>query len=221
MEDAFDTVRCEWWRVTARDKRSGVVALSLKRPGSGTELRTIPVTLPDGRTDVFYPYLAVEDQNVRYPRDFQHPDGQVYRHVLDLRPGDGIRVEPARVATAFLDSAGRRFEPLGLRPLAAWTRMRDVWRLIERTAPSVTALHGAWAELVARREAWLGPDGVWMPGGQAAWRDLVRAILADRLDVRGAALDTLVEAADDGALAWTLDWHLSALKEGISEVSHA
>jgi hypothetical protein len=220
MEDAFNNAPCETWRVTARDERSGVVALSLTRPGGGTELRTIPVTLPDDRTDVFYPYLAVEDHNVRFSRDFQHPDSQVYRHALDLRPGDGIRLEPARVATVFLDSTGRRFEPIGVHPLAEWTRMRDVWRLIERTAPSLTALHGVWADLVVRRESWQAADGGWMPGGQEAWRDLARAILADRLAVGGAALDALAEAADDGTLAWALDWHLSVLKKRVVEVTH-
>jgi len=219
VEAQLDTTQ-ETWRVTGNDVRSGVVALSLKRDGCSTELRTIPVTLPNGRTDVFYPYLAVEDHNVRFSRDFQHPDGQVYRHALDLQLGDGIRVEPARVATVFLDTTGRRFEPITARPLADWTRMREVWRLVERTAPSLTALHGAWAELVARREAWQSPAGGFLPHGKEAWRDLVRAVLTKRLDVDGAALDTLVEAADDGTLAWALEWHMSVLKEDIGEVTH-
>jgi CRISPR-associated Csx11 family protein len=222
VEDELNETTCETWRVTDRDARSGVVALMLKRPDyGGSELRTIPITLPDGRTDVFYPYLAVQDRAVRFPRDFQHPDGQVYRHALDLRLGDGISVEPARVATVFLDSTGRRFEAIGVRPLAEWPRMRDVWRLIERTAPSLTALRGAWADLVARRESWQSAEDGWTPGGREAWRDLARAILADRLGVGGAALDAVAEAADDGTLAWALDWHLSVLKEQIGEVTHA
>ncbi len=221
VEDTLDHAPCEWWRVTACDARSGVVALGLKRPDGSAELRTIPVTLPDGRTDVFYPYLAVEDRTVRFPRDFQHPAGQVYRHALDLRPGDGIRVEPARVATLFLDSTGRRFEPICAHPLAEWPRMREIWRIVERTAPSLSALHGAWAELVARQESWQSADGGWMPGGRQAWRDLARAILFDRLAVGDAALDALVEAADDGILAWALEWHLTALKEQIGEVTYA
>ncbi len=222
VEDALDKSSGETWRVTARDVRSGVVALTLKRPDDGTELRTIPVTLPDGRTDVFYSYLAVDDRAVRFPCDFQHPHGQVYRHALDLRPGDGIRVEPARVATVFLDSTGSRFEPVTVRPLADWSRMRDIWRLIERMAPSLTALHGAWAELVERRESWQRPVGDdWFPGGREARRDLARAVLADRLEVRGAALDALADAADDDTLDWALDWHLSVLKEGTGEVTHA
>lgn len=222
LDKASDEAPCELWRITARDVRSGVVALGLKRPDGGTEPRTMPVTLPDGRTDVFYPHLAVEDRTVRLPRDFQHPDGPVYRHALDLRLGDGIRVEPARVATVFLDSTGRRFELMCVHPLAEWVRMRDVWRLIERTAPSLTALHGARAELMARRESWRSPAGDdWIPGGREAWRDLARAILADRLDAAGAALDALAEAADDGTLAWALDWHLTVLKESIGEVAYA
>ena len=221
VEDTLRHAPCEWWRVTARDVRSGVATLALKRSCGGTELHTMLVTLPDGRTDVFYPYLAVEDYTVRFPRDFQHPDGQVYRHAQDLRPGDGVRMEPAHVATVFLDSTGRRFEPIGMHPLAEWSRMRDVWRLIERTAPSLTALYGARAELVARRECWQSADGRWIPGGREAWHDLARAILADHLAVGGAALKALGEAADDGTLAWTLDWHLSVLKERVGEVTHA
>src|SRR5690606_18254684 len=51
-------------RVTGRDHLNGVVALHLKRPESsgGEELRTVPVQVPDGRTDVFYPYFAVGDR---------------------------------------------------------------------------------------------------------------------------------------------------------------
>lgn len=218
VEHALFDAKRETWRVTARDVRSGAVALSLKRPDGGTELRTMPVTLPDGRADVFYPYLAVGDRTIRFLRDFQHPDGQVYRHALDLKPGAGIRVEPARMATVFLDSTGRRFEPICVRPLVEWPRMREIWRIVERTAPSLSALHGAWAELVARQESWQAAADGWMPGGRQAWRDLARAILADRLAVRGAALDALAEAADDGTLGWALDWHLSVLKE--REVTH-
>ncbi|GIV83484.1 MAG: hypothetical protein KatS3mg052_0491 [Candidatus Roseilinea sp.] len=64
-----------------------MVALRLRRRDGRETLRVVPVTLPDGREDVFYPYVAVEDQQVRFPRDFQHPNGQVYRHVADLRSG--------------------------------------------------------------------------------------------------------------------------------------
>lgn len=222
IEHALLDASQETWRVGARDERSGVVALTLKRSESerSTELRTVPTALPDGRTDVFYPYLAVEDSNVHCPRDFQHPDGQVYRHALDLRLGDGVRVQPVRVATVFLDTTEQRFEPIATRPLTEWTRMRDVWRLVERMASNLSTLRGAWNELNARRASWQEADGRWMPGGREAWRDLARAVLADHLAVRGAALDALVEAADDETLAWALDWYMSVLKERISEVTH-
>lgn len=220
LEQALQDARAETWRLTMCNARADVVALTFKRADGGTELRTVPVTLPDGRTDVFYPYLAVEEDKTRFSLDFQHPDGQVYRHALNLRPGDGVRVHPAGVATVFLDTTGRRFEHVAPCPLAQWTRMREVWRLVERTAPSLTALRGAWAELVQRRESWQGPDGSWMPGGRATWSDLARAVLADRLAVRGAVLDALVEAANEGTLAWALEWHLSVLKKGIHEVTH-
>lgn len=207
----------ETWRVCARDARAGLVALSLARDDGGTELRTIPAALPDGRTDVFYPYVAVEDRTVRNPLDFEHPGDQVYRHVLDLRPGDGIRVRPARVATLFLDTTGRRFEKLDVHPLAAWRRMRESWGLVQRVAPSLSALRGAWSELVERKASWCGADGDWLPGARVVWTDLVRAALADRLSVSGAALDALVDAAVDGTLGWAIEWHLSVLKEGLED----
>lgn len=220
MEDVLARPEGKTWRVVARDARLGVVALTLRRDDGSVELHTVPTALPDGRTDDFYPYLAVEDYNARFPRDFQHPEGQVYRHALDLRPGDGVRVQPARVATVFLDTTGLRFEPMATYPLAEWTRMRDVWRLVERTASNLSALRGAWSELNARWKSWREADGHWMSGGKEAWRDLARTVLADRLAVRGTALDALVEAADDETLAWALDWHMSVLKERISEVTH-
>lgn len=222
LEDELEKGATETWRVLARDAREGVVALHLRRPAvsDGDEIRSVPVILPDGRTDVFYPYFAVEDRATRHPRDFQHPDGQVYRHALDLRPGDGVRVVPARVSTVFLESTAQRFDEVRTRPLAEWRRMRDLWRLISDVSPSLTALRGAWAELVERKEAWKTPDGRWLDGGQRAWADLVRAVLSDRLHVEGAALDTLAEAAEDGVLALALEWHLTALKERIPEVAN-
>ncbi len=114
----------ETWRVTERDARDGIVAFRLVRRDGGSELRSMPVTLPDGRRDVFYPYCRVEDGAVRTALDFQHPDGQTFRHALDLRPGDGIVVAPSRIAGVFLDSSARRFDEVQVRPLAEWTRMR-------------------------------------------------------------------------------------------------
>jgi CRISPR-associated Csx11 family protein len=222
IEDELERSEAETWRVVERDHREGLVALHLQRPDAhhGSELRTVPIRLPDGRTDVFYPYVAVEDKAPRFPLDFQHPDGQVYRHVLDLQTGDGVRVIPSRISTVFLESTAQRFDPIQTWALAEWSRMRGIWRLLRRLSPSDTALHGAWVELVQRRESWRTPDGEWCAGGQQAWVDLVRVVLHDRLQVGGGALDALVEAAEHGALEWALEWHLSALKEKITEVTN-
>lgn len=223
VEDELERSEPETWRIADRDVRDGMVALHLRHPdpSHSGEIRTVPVTVADGRADVFYPYFAVEDATPRFPLDFQHPDGQVYRHAKDVRTGDGVRVVPAPVSTVFLESTAQRFDEVRTHPLAAWRRMRDLWRLISQASPSITALRGAWAELVERKAAWQTPDGEWFGGGRHAWAELVRAVLGSRLRVGGSALDTLVEATEDGVFAWALEWHLSALKERIPEVAHA
>jgi hypothetical protein len=221
VEGELEKAGPEQWRVAECGARDGVVALHVRRPDSGGELRTLSVAVADGRTDVFYPYFAVEDSAPRFPFDFQHPDGQVYRHALDLHAGDGICVHPARVGTVFLEGTAQRFSEIPARPLAEWGRMRDVWHLISRATPSLTALRGAWAELSERQDSWRTPEGEWLGDGRRVWADLVRSVLQDRLHLGEAALDTLVEAAEDGNLGWALDWHLSALKERIQEVAHA
>ncbi|NPU98313.1 MAG: CRISPR-associated protein Csx11 [Candidatus Omnitrophica bacterium] len=218
IEDDLDRInKSETWRVAGCETREGVTALSIKSLDHRQELhQTIPIRLPDGLDDVFYPYLAVEDTQVRFPLDFQHPDGRVFRHAKDLRTGDGVLVYPSLIATIFMDSTAMRFEPLIPMQLEDWVRMRELWRMLEEQAPSTTALHGAWSELIERREAWQGPDGTWLAGGKAAWLDLARAVFHERLNVRGACLETLVAAAGDGLLEWNLDWHMSVLKKQVS-----
>jgi len=218
IEDDLDRIKKpETWRVAGCETREGVTALSIKSLDHPHELlKTIPIRLPDGRDDVFYPYLAVEDKQVRFPLDFQHPNGQVLRHAKDLRSGDGVLVYPSLIATVFMDSTARRFEPLSRRQLTEWLRMRDLWRLMDRHAQSQTALRGAWSELVDRRGAWQGPDGKWFEGGKIAWLDLARAVFHERLGVRGACLETLVQAAGDELLDWSLEWHMSVLKKQVS-----
>jgi len=207
----------ETWRVAGCETRDGVTALSLRSlDGQSEVLQTMPIRFPDGREDVFYPYLAVEDKQARFPHDFQHPGGQIYRHAKDLRTGDGIRVYPSLIATVFMDSTASRFEPLSRRQLMQWQRMRDLWRLIDRSVPSQTALRGAWSELVERREAWQGSEGTWLEDGEEAWLDLVRAVFHERLGVRSARLETLVQAARDGLLEWSLEWHMGVLKKQVS-----
>lgn len=219
IEDDLDRIKkSETWRVTGCETREGVAALSLKSLDHRHELlQTIPTRLPDGRDDVFYPYLAVEDTQVRFPLDFQHPTkSQVFRHAKDLRSGDGVFVYPSLIATIFMDGTARRFEPLSRRQLTEWLRMRDLWRLMDRYAASQTALRGAWSELVDRRGAWQRPDGTWFEGGKTAWLDLARAVFHERLGVRGACLETLVQAAGDELLDWSLEWHMSVLKKQVS-----
>lgn len=207
----------ETWRVAGCATREGVTALSIKSLDHPYELlKTIPIGLPDGRSDVFYPYLAVEDKQVRFPLDFQHPSGQVFRHAKDLRSGDGVFVFPSLITTLFMDTAARRYEPVECRHLAEWTKMRDLWKLVDRYVPSQTALHGAWAELVARRERWKGTDGEWLEGGEESWLGLVRAVFHERLHACGACLEALVQAAGDGLLEWSLEWHMNMLKKHVS-----
>lgn len=208
----------ETWRVEQSETREGVVAVDFVRSDGQRELRTIPIELPDGREDVFYPYIRVQDQKVRYPYDFQHPEGQVYRHVRDLRTGDGVFVEESRIACVFLDTTARRFEPANVRPLAEFQRMRRVWELLARSAPSTTALRGACTELEERQRSWRGPDGNWLEGAQEEWIALAQAILRDRLQVNGAVLQILVAATRDGVFGWALEWHLHWLKQHLEEV---
>ena len=215
--DLEGTNEPETWRVAGCETREGVAALRLESLDHPQELlQTVPITLPDGRDDVFYPYLAVEDKSPRFPRDFRHPNGQVFRHASDLQSGDGISVHPSRIAVLFMDDATKRFQSPLCRPLMEWLRMRELWQLVDRYAPSQTALRGAWSEIVERREAWQGADGAWLDGGEAAWLDLARAVFHERLGVRGACLEELVEAAGDGLLDWSLEWHISVLKKQVS-----
>lgn len=204
----------ETWCVQEVERRAGVVAFRLRQPDGREALRVVPVSLSDGREDVFYPYMAVEDQQVRYPRDFQHPNGQVYRHGADLRPGDGIRVSPARVKTLFMDSTAARFDTTPPRYLEAWTYMRDMWALLQRVAPSQTALQRLRSELARLELDWQSPQGQ-RTASDDLWRNTLRALLVYHLETKGAALEALTEAAMRGVLQWALDWHMSVLKESV------
>jgi hypothetical protein len=203
----------ESWRVVEARSQEGVTALSLARPDDQRDLVVIPVRLPDGRADVFYPFVRTTGK-VRDPRDFATPDGAVYRHVADLRPGDGIEVAPSRLALVFMDSTAVRFESVRVRYLSDWKRLRDAWDLLGREAPSTSAVRAAWTMLETTKEAWSGP-GTDPDAAQETWSKLVRPVLAERLGVRGPALDALADAAGSGVLAQTLDWHLRALKESL------
>ncbi|MEJ5376505.1 MAG: CRISPR-associated protein Csx11 [bacterium] len=212
LEDALDRDGGETWRVLECRTREGITALSLKRKDGATEAILVPVSLPDGREDVFYSYVRLEDRALRFPRDFQHPNGQVYRHMADLRPGDGIRVEASRIAGVFLDTTSRRFETPRVWPLADFERMQATWDLLVRNSPSLTALRGAWSQIEEKARNWCDNTGSWSAGSKEEWLRLARAILSDRLELQGAALEALVDAAGTGILAWVLEWHLTWLK---------
>ncbi len=210
-EDALEGKE-ESWQVQEVDRQAGVVALHLRRRDGRETLRVVPVTLPDGREDVFYPYVAVEGQQVRFPRDFQHPDGQVYRHVADLRPGDGIKVFPARVKTLFIDSTAARFDATLPQYLEEWTRMREVWTLLQRIAPTQTALQRLRSELAQLEKEWQSPEGN-LEASPDLWRDTLRSLLVHHFDVRDAALEVLTEGVLQGTVQWALDWHTTILKK--------
>ncbi len=213
--------KVEKWKVEDNTVQNGDATLRLSPSDderARSETKTIPITLPDGREDVFYPYFAVQGDDVRSSLDFKHPEGQVYRHAKDLKPGDVINVHPARVATVYLDDTAARFDIDPPKYLADWSRMRELWEQVKRIAPSQTALKGAWGELTAKREEWKDPeDGDWADGGKDAWLEYAKAVFANRLDAEGADLDTLTSAAGDGLLKFCLDWNLRVLKQKISE----
>jgi CRISPR-associated Csx11 family protein len=217
IEDDLNRItQPETRRVTTCTTREGVTALISKSLHDHHEmLQAMPIHFPDRREDVFYPYFAVEDKQLRFPLDFKHPSGRIYRHAKELQVGDGILVYPSLIATIFLDDTAKRFEPLEAKPLTQWRRMRELWSRIDRAVPSRTALRGAWSQLTARREAWKGPDGAWMEGGKQAWLDLARAVFHTHLGLRGACLETLVQAAGDGLLDWSLEWHITVLKKQV------
>lgn len=214
VEEKLASATEEKWRVVGHDAKEGFVAMILAGPDAKQETHCIPVIFPNGREDVFYPYLAVEDKETRFPRDFKHPENrQTYRHVVDIRYGDSVSIHPSRINTVFMDDACCRFDELKQYGLMEWQRMRDLWKQIDRAAPSQTALRGAWSELVERQEGWKRPDGTWFEGGKEAWLDFTRAVFHERL---GACLETLVQAAGVGLLDWCLEWHITVLKKQVS-----
>ncbi|MBE3549857.1 MAG: CRISPR-associated protein Csx11 [Brockia lithotrophica] len=204
----------ETWMVVETRRMAGVVALRLRRNDGREILRVVPVALPDGREDVFYPYVAVKDSQVRFPRDFQHPYGQVYRHVADLRPRDGFQVVPARVKTLFMESTAARFDTTPPRYLEDWVQMRQIWALLQRVAPSQTALQRLRSELARLEEEWKAPSKE-LAASPDLWRETLRTVLAHHLEVQGISLEALTDAAVQGILRWALDWHIAILKENI------
>lgn len=221
LEDDLSRADEKPWRVVESRVRDGVAALLVARPDGARELVTVPATLPDGRADDHYPYLAVTSPDRRCPRDFVTPpaenrEREVYRHVADLAPGDGVRVAPSRFGMLFMGSTAQRFEPLSVHYLSEWRRLRQTWGLLCRTAPSVTALRGAWSTLADARERWQQGNGS-SSDISPSWESLARSVLANDLGAKPPELDTLVEAAVSGVLERTLEWHLRILKLDLEE----
>lgn|GEM_PF-286886 len=180
------------------------------KENTGTEAWVIPITLPDGRPDDFYPYMAVKDGSLRCPRDFQHPNGQLYRHAADLAPGDRVIVHPGNVSLTFMDTpAPQRERPLKCYP-QQWRQMRQTWLTIMRAAPSLNQLRWLQQELNRLYASWKVQKD---DEARKVWLELARSLLQSTLKVRGETLNELVEAARTGVLLRTIDWHLSILKE--------
>lgn len=210
LEAEMEESEPENWRVCSAKSQDSMMTIAFKREDGEQELWTVPIRFPDGRKDVFYPYVAVKDRQIRFPLDFQHPEGQVYRHMEDLRPGDDVHICPARIATVFMDTTARRFEKPQVRYLTDWQRMRQVWRILAERTPSVTQLQQVRQELSRLAENW---DIKRNPEAKEIWLQLARAVLHDALNVKGALLEELLDAARTGILLWAIDWHLSIIKE--------
>lgn len=212
VEDDLDQGN-ETWRVAEARRRDGVACVRWVRADGESELTCTPTRLPDGRDDAHYPYLSVEDTVPRAPRDFQHPDGRVYRHVSDLRAGDGVRVRPSRLACVFLDSTARRFMPSEVCYLSEAHQRVAVWDLVRDVAPSMSALRAALSAVEDARDRWLSESST--RDERETWLGFVRAVLHDQLGARGAALDSLVDAARTGVLLRALRWQLQVLKQNL------
>jgi len=210
----------EVWHIKQSETRDGEVSLEMTTPDSQSFVKNIPVTLPDGRSDVFYPYFAVVDRQIRSKYDFQHPNGQTYRSVKELQDGDRVYVHPSYITTVFLDNAARRFEPIIIKRIEEWQDMLEIWKLIDKVVPSRTALRGAWEELDEKRCSWQETDGRWLEKGEEAWLDLARTVFHVRLKIGGPPLETLVKAAGSGLLEWSLVWHMNILKKGLSSLKN-
>jgi CRISPR-associated Csx11 family protein len=216
LEDELDShSKEEKWQVEKAQLENANAILFLRQAGTGQTLQcTIPLTLPDGRLDVFYPYFAVEDTEVRHVLDFRHPNGQVYRHVSDLKPHDIVSLTPPRIATLFMDTAAKRFEIPQPRLFTDWSAMRCLWSTVASAAESMASLRFVWDELKRSRESWIASRT--NEEGLHVWQAFSRTVISKHLGLSGADLEQVVEAARSGLFEWCLDWHISVLGEGIS-----
>lgn len=214
VEGILDCDSETWW-IDKVEECAGVVTLHL-RQGEREMFRNLPVVLPDGRFDVFYPYVEVEDRALRASLDFRHPaDGRIFRHVSKLCPGDTIQLVPAGVLTLFMDTTAARFAvPEKPRLLDEWEAMRAVWEHLRRVAPSQTALQDLYTDIQRMERDWRGPDGEPM-ASEDLRRETYRALLAHHLEAQEASLEYLTQAAMRDWLTWAIEWHLFTLKESL------
>ncbi|AKB36820.1 CRISPR-associated protein Csx11 [Methanosarcina siciliae C2J] len=217
LEHELEKRKQELWQVIDRDLRDGIVSLLIRSSNGEESLRTIPVKLPDGRLDVFYTYFAVEDSEIRFPKDFQSPEGIIYRHVLDLRPKDLIYITPAVVGTVFMESAANRFDNIPIYNLDDWQKIIDLWHLLKRVSPSQTALLSVWARIREHRKSWQSPDGALADDAKETWLFFVRSIFSDRFNIEPESLEYLVRVVDKGLFDLCMDWHVRVLKMKIEE----
>ncbi len=213
VEDALHPSESEWI-VDKVEKRANVIALHLHREGQ-TVLRVIPITMPDGRIDAFYPYMEVRDNQLRYPRDFKHPDGHIFRHVADLREGDSVKVIHSHVMTIFMHSTAYRFQTEKTHSIDDWQSMRAIWRLLRRYAPSQTAILRLQNDLEDIERSWRTPTGGW-EASENLRRDTYKTLIAHHMDnLPKNILEALTQAAMKGWLTWALYWHINVLKESL------
>ena len=212
IEDILQDQKASFWRVVDIEKHPDVISLVLNHDHQ-TLHRLVPVTLPDGRKDVFYPYVEVDDTTLRFPKDFRHPNGPVFRHVEDLRRGDGIKVYPSGICTVFMDSTASRFHIESPQNPDEWQRMREDWELLKRIGPSRTALQHLRSAITNIDFTWRNEKGEWEASKEIR-RETYRALLVHHLEnPPPTALEHLTQSAVKGRLLRTIQWHLIVLKE--------
>lgn len=200
----------EKWTVKEKSNENGQVRVHLHRPDNAIEVWEIPTDLPDGRKDVFYPYLAMANSTVQKDRDFQSPNGTVYRHAEDVFPSEEIQVYPSKITTVFLDTTVRRFESPTIFYLRDWETMRKNWELL--SCSMVTSqLQMLRAELLRLTHQWRMDQ---TESAKKTAKELLRVYLKEKLSpTYKEDIEKLLEGFQKGVLLWTIDWHLSIAKE--------
>lgn len=200
----------ERWTVLQHHQCNGVLELCLERANHTQEIRCVPIKLPDGRDDDFYPYVKVAEGEPRAPRDFCHPNGWVYRHMADLEVGDSFEVAPSRVNFMFMISAGSRFEIPPAAYAADYELLRRLWRQIKNYAPSKTAVQQMRIALGQLEEEWSDKANC----GDTLYKSTLQGMIIQHLGkTHQPLIAQLTNIAERGLLIRLLDWHFSVLKE--------